>query len=87
MDLGRGGDVVRVRVRLHPQIRHSTAELALREILATPCRSGYGYMSSSIFFGQGLVPTTDSPDPGPPEFPLATSNTSRFGREGCRLGT
>jgi hypothetical protein len=43
MDLGRGGDVIRVCLR--PGQPHSTAELAQRGTSAKPSRSGYEDMS------------------------------------------
>jgi hypothetical protein len=57
MDLRRGGDVVRVRLRP----RYVAAQ---RETSATPWRSGYGDTSSPRSLKLGLAPTANSPGPG-----------------------
>jgi hypothetical protein len=57
MDLRRGGDIVRVRLRP----RYPAAQ---SEISATPWRSGYGDTSSPRSSKLGLVPTANSPRPG-----------------------
>jgi hypothetical protein len=57
MDLGRGGDVVLLRLRL----RYVAAQ---RGTSATPWRSGYGDTSSPRSSKLGLVPTANSPGPG-----------------------
>jgi hypothetical protein len=57
MDLRRGGDVVRVCLRL----RYVAAQ---RGTSATPWRSGYGDTSSPRSSKLGLAPTANSPGPG-----------------------
>ncbi len=54
IDLGHGGDVVRVHLR--PLLCYSTAELALRETSATPCGTVYGDKSSPGLFRSGTGP-------------------------------
>jgi hypothetical protein len=57
MDLRRGGDVVRIRLRL----RYVAAQ---RGTSALPWRSGYSDTSSPRSSKLGLVPTANSPGPG-----------------------
>ncbi len=54
MDLGRGGDVICVRLR--QRLHHSTIKLALRETSAMSCKSGYSDTSSSGLFRSGTGP-------------------------------
>ncbi len=80
MDLGRGGEIV--RVHLHPRLLHRTAELALRETSAKPCRSGCCDMSSSGLFNSGTGPYSQLGWPWTSRHPSCYINVSFYLKPG-----